>query len=234
MGPAKRPRSRAEIRGKVLDVGRPRIPPEVTTAEQACEEPAFDVSWTRVRFPPPPQKSSAMRSFFVLVEVEGIEPSGWRGSSRPGARPRAQGSAAPAASTEGQMAPSRHSRRELFLSAFCFFVLVKAVQVEPSGWRSRLTRACALPLGPRPRGVGNPGRRSVGRTAPAALSAVRSQHGRADGPIPALAERTIPSFPFSFFCCRCGGNRALGMALPPDARMRAPTRPQASRSRESW
>ena len=66
MGPAKRPRSRAKIRGKVLDVGRPRKPLEVTTAEQACEEPPFDVSWTRVQFPPPPpkQKSSALRSFF--------------------------------------------------------------------------------------------------------------------------------------------------------------------------
>ena len=155
MGPAKRPRSRAEIRGKVLDVGRPRKPPEVTTAEQACEEPPFDVSWTRVRFPPPPPKKAPRCGAFLFWWR-------WRESSpRDGA-----GVAAPervrARRDQRRPQPARKGRwphpgtcgENFILSAFCFFVLVKAVQVEPSGWRSRLTRACALPLGPRPRGVG--------------------------------------------------------------------------------
>jgi len=176
MGPAKRPRSRVEIRGKVLDVGRPRSPPEVTTAEQACEEPPFDVSWTRVRFPPPPQKSSAMRSFFV--EAEGIEPSGWRAGRRSVERAAIAALSAVRSQHGSEDGPSPALAERTF--SFCFFavffVFVEVEGIEPSGWRA--------------------GRRSVGRTAPAALSAVRSQHGSEDGPSPALAEGTF-SFCFS-------------------------------------
>ncbi len=62
------------------------LPLEATPAEQACEEPPFDISWTRVRFPPPPHIGPPKRRPKLCVEAEGIEPSGWRAGRRSGER----------------------------------------------------------------------------------------------------------------------------------------------------